>query len=183
MAGDTNFHSLVDRIEASGLKRKSDRDVTENVVASVVWNTVYRRQHYTVHAVCWESLETVVEKTMSSITNVIQELFGALGWQICGEASRRVTSRRSEVTQRCLSCCGSEVCAPVVHCQPTGNQCHVNPRKTFNRPAGGKHKDHSKTYDSWSPTVNLFMCWLDTAFIYCLYLFIGQLNIICCALA
>lgn len=26
------------------------------------------------------------------------------------------------------------------------------------------------------PTVNLFMCRLDTAFIYCFYLFIGQLG-------
>lgn len=38
-------HSLVDRIEASGFKRRRD---IENLVASDVRNTVYRTQHYTV---------------------------------------------------------------------------------------------------------------------------------------
>lgn len=35
------------------------------------------------------------------------------------------------------------------------------------------------------PTVNLFMCRLDTAFIYCFYLFIGQLGerLLCASVA
>lgn len=58
-------------------------------------------------------------------------------------------------------------------------QTHENPGKTSWR------KQWRTTHkDLWlsSPTVNL-LCRSDTAFIYCLYLFIGQLNMASCALA
>lgn len=104
---------------------------------------------------------------MSSTHECNPRTVWALGWQIWGKASRGVTSQRSEVTQLFLSCCGSDVSAGCLDCKLTGNQCHETPRKASRRKKQGPLKD------IWllSPTVNLFMCRSDTAFIYCIYLF------------
>lgn len=104
---------------------------------------------------------------MSSTHECNPRTVWALRWQIWGKASRGVTSQRSEVTQLFLSCCGSDVSAGCLDCKLTGNQCHETPRKASRRKKQGPLKD------IWllSPTVNLFMCRSDTAFIYCIYLF------------
>lgn len=107
-------------------------------------------------------------KMTSQLTNVIQELFRHSAGRSSASSRSDIAATGGHITF--LSCRGSDVSDG----KPTGNQSHYNPRLLIDQRMELTRTTKRHVY--WfNYTVNLFMCWSDTASIYCLYL-LGSLS-------